>query len=128
MTKERATDLCKAIDIYLCTGNPIWDVEEIHDAMSMAIEALQAQATLDDVSNAYENGYQQGKFEATQKTGKWMTPKEYCQYLYETTGERCSPMATGLESFVYCSQCGEPSWFSKNYCPHCGARMECDEE
>ena len=98
------------------------------NAVQMAIEALQAQATLDDVSNAYENGYQQGKFEATQKTGKWMTPKEYCQYLYETTGERCSPMATGLESFVYCSQCGEPSWFSKNYCPHCGARMECDEE
>ena len=42
MTKERAIDLCKAIDIYLCTGNPIWDVEEIHDAMSMAIEALKA--------------------------------------------------------------------------------------
>lgn len=40
MTKERAIDLCKAIDIYLCIGNPIWDVEEIHDAMSMAIEAL----------------------------------------------------------------------------------------
>lgn len=34
------------------------------EALDMAIEALQAQATLDDVSNAYENGYQQGKFEA----------------------------------------------------------------
>lgn len=33
-------------------------------AINMAIEALQAQATLDDVSNAYENGYKQGKFEA----------------------------------------------------------------
>lgn len=35
-------------------------------AVDMAIEALQAQATLDDVSTAYENGYQQGKFEAQQ--------------------------------------------------------------
>lgn len=34
--------------------------------IEMAIEALQAQATLDDVSTAYENGYKQGKFEAQQ--------------------------------------------------------------
>lgn len=40
--------------------------EPIYHALSMAIEALQAQANLDDVSNAYENGYQQGKFEALQ--------------------------------------------------------------
>lgn len=66
MTKERAIDLCQAIDQYLCAGNPIWDTAEIHDAMSMAIEALKAQATLDDVSTAYENGYRQGKFEALQ--------------------------------------------------------------
>ena len=36
------------------------------EPFDMAIEALQAQATLDDVSNAYENGYKQGKFEALQ--------------------------------------------------------------
>lgn len=40
--------------------------ERQYEAFSMAIEALQAQATLDDVSTAYENGYKQGKFEATQ--------------------------------------------------------------
>lgn len=38
--------------------------QETYRALSMAIEALQAQATLDDVSKAYENGYRQGKFEA----------------------------------------------------------------
>lgn len=43
MTKERAIDLCQSIDKYLCAGNPIWDVKQIHDAMSMAIEALKAQ-------------------------------------------------------------------------------------
>ena len=38
-------------------------------AYDMAIEALKAQSiTLDNISNAYENGYQQGKFEAQQ----WM--------------------------------------------------------
>ena len=36
------------------------------EAIKVAIEALKAQVTLDDVSNAYENGYQQGKFEALQ--------------------------------------------------------------
>lgn len=41
------------------------------NAVQMAIEALKAQlsakdATLDDVSTAYENGYKQGKFEALQ--------------------------------------------------------------
>lgn len=40
--------------------------EPKYHALSMAIEALQAQATLDDVSTAYENGYKQGKFEAQQ--------------------------------------------------------------
>ena len=43
MTRERAIDLCQAIDQYLCAGNPIWDVKQIHDAMSKAIEALKAQ-------------------------------------------------------------------------------------
>lgn len=36
------------------------------EPFDVAIEALKAQATLDDVSNAYENGYKQGKFEAQQ--------------------------------------------------------------
>lgn len=45
MTKERAIDLCHAIDQYLCAGNPIWDTAEIHDAMSMAIEALNEEKT-----------------------------------------------------------------------------------
>lgn len=65
---------------------------------------------------------------SAQKTGKWVTPIEYCQHLYETTGERYSPAPTGLESFVYCSQCGETSWFSNKYCPHCGSRNRGEEE
>lgn len=40
--------------------------ERQYEAFSMAIEALQAQVNLDDVSTAYENGYLQGKFEAQQ--------------------------------------------------------------
>ena len=106
MTKERAINLCHAIDQYLCAGNPIWDTAEIHDAISMAIKALKAQVTLDDVSNAYENGYQQGKFEALQsqqKTGKWWR------------------RAWSIE----CSECGYDMPFAiRNYCPNCGAKME----
>lgn len=50
MTKERAIDLCRAIDQYLCAGNPIWNTAEIHDAMSMAIEALKEQRPLLEIS------------------------------------------------------------------------------
>ncbi len=41
MTKEHNIDLLKAIDQYLCAGNPIWDVGKIHEAMQAAIKALQ---------------------------------------------------------------------------------------
>ena len=51
MTREEATNHLKDI---------------LAEALEMAIEVLQAHPTLDDVSNAYENGYKQGKFEAQQ--------------------------------------------------------------
>lgn len=64
MTKEDAVAIVSEIrsDYNFFDKNE----ETEYRALSMAIEALQAQATLDDVSNAYENGYQQGKFEAQQ--------------------------------------------------------------
>ena len=43
-----------------------WFYKDDEIAFDMAIEALKAQATFDDVSTAYENGYRQGKFEALQ--------------------------------------------------------------
>ena len=59
----------EAIKILSCRDNrglPITWQDGFVDAVDMAIEALQAQVTLDDVSTAYENGYMQGKFEALQ--------------------------------------------------------------
>ena len=87
------------------SGYNCFDVDEEpkYHALSMAIEALKAQATLDDVSTAYENGYKQGKFEAQQKTGKWWR------------------RAWSIE----CSECGYDMPFAiRNYCPNCGAKME----
>ena len=57
MTKEDAVAIVSEIrsDYNFFDKN---EQEEYH-ALSMAIEALQEQATLDDVSNAYENGYKQ---------------------------------------------------------------------
>lgn len=115
MTKEEAIEylhkLFMQADITDAYGD-MDDTEPYETAIEMAIEALQAQATLDDVSNAYENGYQQGKFEATQKTGKWI----------------------GNE-FGECSVCGHKGCASdiwdrceKYYCPNCGARMEVQDD
>lgn len=62
MTKEEAIKVLEAEKKFLFHGS--LSDKHYEPAFDMAIEALQAQATLDDVSNAYENGYKQGKFEA----------------------------------------------------------------
>ena len=41
MTTEKAIEMCKSIKHYLTGGNPVWSKEEVADAMTMAIEALQ---------------------------------------------------------------------------------------
>lgn len=41
MTREEAIAKCKSIKEYLTAGNPIWSKEEVAEAMTMAIEALQ---------------------------------------------------------------------------------------
>lgn len=124
MEREEAIKICKEIRKYLCAGNPIWDTEKIHEALTTAIIDMKMMprvlntlnivrntvenasqehpykeigkfetyseynegwsdacariesvldtllsnepvVTLDDLSNAYENGYAQGKFEAS---------------------------------------------------------------
>lgn len=62
MTKEEAKEQLK---LWL---NYLYPDTDIYHAVAMAIKALKAQASLDDVSTAYENGYKQGKFE-TLKNG-----------------------------------------------------------
>ena len=66
MTREEAIDILKRI---VNTSNELTHPVILNtemEAINVAIEALQAQVTLDDVSTAYENGYKQGKFEAQQ--------------------------------------------------------------
>lgn len=41
MTREKAIEMCKSIKHYLTGGNPVWSKEEVAEAMTMAIEALQ---------------------------------------------------------------------------------------
>ena len=111
MTREEAI---KTIRELKRETNDNW-YEEVY---VMAIEALKAQlsakdTTLDDVSTAYENGYKQGKFEATQKTGKWIHDGKDFPH---------------GNDWIHCSVCGKrginvPADLT-NYCPNCGARME----
>lgn len=41
MTKEEALKLMQAVKSYMTSGNPMWSVEPIGEAMDMAIEALE---------------------------------------------------------------------------------------
>lgn len=68
MTREEAVYRLNALltmcDFRDAFGDRV-DSKLYEDAVAMAIEALKAQSiTLDNIFNAYENGYQQGKFEA----------------------------------------------------------------
>lgn len=93
-----------------------------------AIEAVTKYCTKHDLRDLLADLEVLPSEEQEQKTGKWLTPKEYWRRVYEATGERYLPAPTGLESFVYCSQCGETSWFINKYCPHCGSRNRGEEE
>ena len=42
MTKGEAIELCMEVRDYLTSGNPMWDKEEVGEALDMAITALMA--------------------------------------------------------------------------------------
>ncbi len=47
MNRQDALSRCKAIRDYLTNGNPIWDKDEVYEAMTMAIEALKKETGCD---------------------------------------------------------------------------------
>lgn len=63
------------------------------------------------LSRAYRKALNMG-IEALQeqKTGKWQKYEGRFDYNWE------------------CSECGCSAWEKTDYCAHCGARMECEEE
>ena len=40
MTIEKAIDVLRGMELYLCSGNPIWKTDSIKEAVNMACEAL----------------------------------------------------------------------------------------
>lgn len=98
-----------------------YDLRELLADIEVLPSVEQAQATLDDVSNAYENGYQQGKFEATQKTGKWLEKNCVCseESHLEDWQSCCCSVCKHYDTRPYMYYFDEP-----NYCSYCGARME----
>ncbi len=79
MSKEETLELCRGIDEYLCSGNPIWDVDKIHEAMTTAIEALE-----------------------TQKTGYWKDNHVMMTYRYGCS--ECGAYHRAM--YDYCPTCG----------------------
>lgn len=143
MTRERAIDLCRAIDQYLCAGNPIWDTGQIHEAMKMATEAL---SDVPD-TNVGDMISRQAAMDLP------VLPKEYRQYqtynlddAYELGWNDCQmhlnslPSAepetakrivgcarSGMTMWYQCDMCHEPVDEKDVFCRGCGRRFE-DED
>ena len=65
--------------------------------------------------------------EPKRKTGRWVGMREYCQHLFDTTGERYTMSQLGI-SLPHCNQCWEENESRKPFCPNCGAKMMSDDE
>ena len=60
--------------------------------------------------------------EPKRKTGLWVGMREYCQHLFDTTGERYVMSQLGI-SLPHCNQCWAENESRKPFCPNCGAKM-----
>lgn len=60
--------------------------------------------------------------EPKRKPGRWVGMQEYCQHLFDTTGERYTMSQLGIY-LPHCNQCWEGNESRTAFCPHCGAKM-----
>lgn len=63
--------------------------------------------------------------EPKRKTGRWVGMQEYCQHLFDTTGERYIMSQLGI-SLPHCNQCWAENESRKPFCPNCGAEMDAE--
>ena len=119
MTTNEAIKILTNIEAYLIAGNPIWDTDTIREAFDMAIEELEDCDGVADALNGYAELYRKLKEKydnlKEKHTGHWtkrttVTSNVNTFYSYE------------------CSECGDHHGTMWKYCPHCGARMEGEEE
>ena len=59
--------------------------------------------------DGYEQGYEQARIDYKKPQGFWKSETNICYTKY------------------ICSECGEETLDSSNFCPNCGAKMEVDE-
>lgn len=50
MEREEAIKICKEIRKYLCAGNPIWDTDKIHEALTTAIIDMKMMPRLEQIT------------------------------------------------------------------------------
>ena len=55
--------------------------------------------------------------------GRWVGMAEYCQHLFDTTGERYTMSQLGI-SHPHCNKCWNENESRTAFCPHCGAKMD----
>ena len=93
MTTEKAIEMCEAIKDYLTGGNPVWSKEEVAEAMTMAIEAL-------------DNERPKGHWIMKWRGNGWNEAWDY-------TCSACGKEFKDADSVLY----------NSSYCPNCGAEI-----
>lgn len=55
MTTKQAITMLRSMETYLCSGNPIWKIYLIKEAVSMACEALEAADTSQNIKKEIDD-------------------------------------------------------------------------
>ena len=125
MTTEKAIEMCKSIKHYLTGGNPVWSKEEVAEAMTMAIVALEEQprpidptVEVDLASGAVPRSALNRVTNPPKVTIHVDRPKGH--WIFDTE-----------DGYYKCSECGSlaeidsvtNNYWRSNFCPQCGADM-----
>lgn len=137
MTKEEAIAKCKNIKRYLTDGNPVWSKEEVAEAMTMAIEALEGIPKEGDcwvcncpkmeqprpIDPTVEVDLTSGVVPRSALNGVTNPPKVTI-YTDRPKGHWIWYEVRG-QMLPYCSECGGglDVIYEYNFCPDCGADM-----
>lgn len=122
MTRDEAINMCKGIRHYLTSGNPVWDVEKVHEAMTIAIVDMEMipkfQAQLSSKDTTLRRW-----LDEVEELLKYKKPEAKWTYYHNDS-------SGGYYGHPYCTRCGAYAPFKvsgepliSSYCPDCGALM-----
>lgn len=123
MTREKAIAMCKSIKEYLTGGNPVWSKEEVAEAMTMAIVALDREEQPRPIDPTVEVDLASGVVPRS-ALNRSINPPKVTIHVNRPKGHWIWYEVKG-QMLPYCSECGNglDVIYEYNFCPDCGADM-----